>query len=182
MSNQISVRKLTKDNVGDFYQINCEENELGWCHCVAWWCDSWETFANRSQSENEKQRSDLFAAGQYDGYVLYADEKPIGWCQAGPRDRHTKLLSQYELEPDQDVWSITCVSVIPEFRGMGLSHRFVQEVVADLEKEGVAKIQGFPVRGTKDPWTGPESSFKRAGFSIVATKANRPIYEWNQKT
>jgi GNAT superfamily N-acetyltransferase len=177
MSNQVTVKPLSKDSVSDFYKINCQENGLGWCHCVAWWTKTWEEFANRSQEDNEKQRTELFSHGQYDGYILYIDEKPVGWCQTGPRDRLEKLVPQYELIRNDSTWAITCISIIPDFRGMGLTNRFVKEVLDNLKERGVTQVQAFPVRGTQDPWTGPESVYKRAGFAMIKDHPQRPIYE-----
>jgi ribosomal protein S18 acetylase RimI-like enzyme len=104
----------------------------------------------------------------------------VGWCQCGPRDRLEKLVSQYDLSPDNATWAVTCFVILPEYRGRGLSHRMITEVLNDLVKRGVKHVQGFPKRENSlscaEVWTGPESVFRKAGFEIERDHPERPIY------
>jgi GNAT superfamily N-acetyltransferase len=176
---KIEVRKLCEATKNDFYKVNCESNGLGWCNCVAWWCPTWDEFKDRTEAQNRIQREDLFARGEFDGYVLYADGVAIGWSQVGARDRLTKLCSQYDLKPSPASHAITCFSIAPAYRGKGISHIFIKEILQDLKSRGIRHVEGFPKRNTKDPWTGTESTFAKAGFKLEKDAPNLPIYGMN---
>ena len=109
----ISVVPLDSSRREDFYRVHSEANEANWCYCVAWWVPTWEGWGQRTADENLTLRESLFQLGEYDGYLLYVDGEPAGWCQCGPRDRLPKLLEEYRLEPDPEVWAITCFLIAP---------------------------------------------------------------------
>ncbi len=165
---------------GDFYRVHSPEHGTGWCYCTAWWVETWDGWGDRTDSENRELRKKLFHEGEYDGYLLYVDERPAGWCQCGRRDRLTKLVGQYGLTPDDSVWAITCFAILPEYRGMGLAHRMLTGVITDLEKRGVEQVEAFPKRGADlsagEVWTGPEAVFRRAGFELDRDHPERPVY------
>jgi len=172
----IRVEKLNENNKDDFFKVNCKENGSEWCNCVAWWCPTWDEFKNRTETQNRAQREQLFSDGEFDGYLLYVDEKPAGWCQVGKRDRLGKLCSQYDLSPSPEIFAVTCFQIAPEYRKKGLTHKLIEEVLADLKLLGVKHIQGFPKRNSNDPWTGPESVFLKSGFQLELESNERLIY------
>jgi GNAT superfamily N-acetyltransferase len=180
---RIEVRKLSPTTKDDFYNVNCQANGLGWCNCVAWWCPTWDEFKDRTEAENRKQRETLFSKGEYDGYVLYVDGAPVGWSQVGLRDRLQKLYSQYGLESSPETIAISCIALAPSVRGNGIAHHFVQKILEDLRSQGVRHVQAFPKRNTDDPWTGPESVFVKAGFSLEKNSENFPVYgiSWSRQ-
>ena len=108
------------------------------------------------------------------------DGAPAGWCQCGPRDRLTKLVDQFDLSPDPQVWAITCFLLAPEYHGQGLALYLLKAVLQDLKRLEVLRVQGYPRRGIDlsagAVWTGPESLFQQAGFTIERDDPNRPIY------
>ncbi len=177
---EFKVMPLCSDNKADFYAIHCEENKAGWCHCVAWWTTTWNAWSLRTAEENRARRQRLFEMGQYDGYILYADNRPVGWCQCGIRDRLPNLRNQYAFALDSDIWAITCFLIIPEFREIGLAHFFMKEILKDLRNKGIMYVQGFPKRGSNlsadNVWTGPEAVFRKAGFVLERDDPVYPIY------
>ncbi len=176
----VTVVPLDATKRNDFYRVHCDANEAGWCSCVAWWIPTWDRWTERTAEENRNQREQFFEAGLYDGYLLYVDGSPIGWCQCGPRDRFTKLYARYELSPDPMVWAITCFLIVPHQRGHGLVHHLLQSALDDLQHCGIRHVQGFPRRGENLPvddiWTGPERVFQRVGFSVERDHPQFPVY------
>ncbi len=177
---EFSIALLEKQTLADFFQVHSAACEADWCFCTAWWVPTWSGWGDRTAAENRALRQDLFDRGEYDGYLLYAGGQPAGWCQCGPRDRLAKLVRQFDLKPDPQVWAITCLLLAPERRGQGLARRFLQAILRDLQDRGVEKVQGFPRRGDElsagEVWTGPERLFQGAGFSIERDDPRRPIY------
>ena len=176
----ITVRPLDASRVDDFYRVHGPKHGTDWCYCAAWWVDTWEGWGQRTAAENRAWREKLFQQKHYDGYLLYVDDEAIGWCQCGQRDRLFKLLQQFRLNPDPQIWAITCLLIAPPFRKQGLAHRFLDEILRDLESRGVRHIQAFPRRGEhlpdEDVWTGPERLYRRDGFALERDDPVKPIY------
>lgn len=176
----LKVVPLDADRKDDFYRIHCDECGHGWCFCVAWWIPTWKGWEQRTSEENRKMREQLFDVGHYDGYLMYNDKKPIGWCQVGPRDRLDKLCDEYMLPSDHDAWAITCFIIAPEFREIGLGYYMLWEILKDLKQRGVKYVQAFPRRGkdleAEELWAGPESYFKKAEFTLERDHPLYPVY------
>jgi len=175
-------RRVVRFDAGsrpDFARVHCEENGADWCQCVAWWVPTWEGWGERTAEENAGLRDELCARGEYDGYLLYADGEPAGWCQAGPRDRLAKLVGQFGLAPRSDTWAVTCFLIAKRFRGRGLAAFLLDEVLSDLRVRGAVRVEAFPKRGpeldTMDLWNGPEAMFRAAGFRVVKEDPVRPV-------
>jgi GNAT superfamily N-acetyltransferase len=173
------VHPLSKVRSGDFYHLHSSENCCGWCYCVAWWVPTWEGWGDRSAEENRALREYLFGSKQYDGYLLYIDDIPVGWCQVGPRDRLKKLNRQYGLHPNPETWAITCFLIVPQYRRDGYAGYMLGEVLKDLHHRGVHWVEAFPKRGSNldehDLWNGPEEMYIRAGFEVIHNDPYRPI-------
>lgn len=175
----IEVRRFEPARRADFDRLHCAAEGADWCQCVAWWAPTWPEFAARTAEENRREREALCARGEYDGYLLYEDGAPAGWCQAGPRDRLEKLVAQYRLTPDRAAWAITCFRIAPGRRRRGLATRLLEGVLADLPARGARRVEAFPKRGAGldegDLWTGPEALFLAAGFRVVGEDPRFPV-------
>ncbi len=176
-----NIARLQPQLRPDFYRLHSEANEAGWCFCAAWWLPTWEGWGERTAEENRAWRQGLFDRGEDDGYLLYRDGVPVGWCQSGPRDRLVKLCREYDFTPDPQVWALTCFLLAPAVRGQGLAHRLLAGVLEDLRERRVTRVQAFPRRGeglsVKEIWTGTEDLFRQAGFALVLEHPRRPVYE-----
>jgi len=174
-----TTRRIDASNRRDFFELHCEGNDAGWCNCIAWWVPTWDGWGERTAEENKRLRESLFDRGEYDGYLIYADGLPAGWCQVGRRDRLEKLTRQLALAPDADVWAITCFMIAPAHRRTGLAGRLLADVLRDLRERGAARVEAFPKRGAdlevEDLWTGPESLFTNAGFTLLRDHDRFPI-------
>jgi ribosomal protein S18 acetylase RimI-like enzyme len=180
------VRRFEAALRNDFYRLHSDANDAGLCFCVAWWVPTWDGWGERSAAENRQLRESLCARGEYDGYLLYVDDAPAGWCQAGLRDRLAKLAQQFALAPDPATWAITCFQIAPAYRRQGLAAFLLGEVLSDLRMRGVRRVEAFPKRGADldadDLWNGPETMFRAAGFSVVRDDLRRPVLaiEWSE--
>jgi ribosomal protein S18 acetylase RimI-like enzyme len=174
--------RLDATSRDDFFRVHSAANGADWCFCVAWWTPTWTGWGERTAQQNRAQREALFAQDEYDGYLLYADGLPIGWCQVGRRDRLAKLVGQYRLLPDSATWAITCFQIAPAYRRQGLASALLQDVLRDLRARGVRRVEAFPKRGKglgpEDVWTGPEQLFVAAGFRLVRDDPSRPVLAW----
>lgn len=177
----LTVRPLDRDRVADFQVLHAKSDDGGWCQCVAWWVPTWDGWSERTREQNGGLREKLFACGQYDGYLLYEGELPVGWMQVGHVGRLPKLWDAYRLE-ELDVsatdLAISCVFLDPNVRGRGWLHVFLRSVL-DALAGGRGQVLAFPrrVEGAEagEVWTGPESAFRAAGFRVIREDPLRPV-------
>lgn len=176
------VRRVLRFQPGmeaDFWSVHHEQHGCGWCFCSAWWVPDWEGWADRTADQNRDVRENLLAQGEYDGYLLYRGDQPIGWSQVGPRDRLKKLCEQFDLTPDPETWAITCFLIHPDYRRRGFARSLLQGILDDLPGRGARFVEAYPRRGS-DPdanelWNGPEALFIDAGFEIFRKDPVRPV-------
>lgn len=175
---KLDVKPMAAHRRKDFGDVHCDAKESGWCQCTAWWVPSWDGWKERTAEQNLRLREQLHEGGEYDGYLLYSDGRPIGWIQVGRRDRLEKLVQQFKLEPDPDTWAITCFYIQPDYRGKGMASFLLRQVLANLKRKKVKRVEVFPKRNPQDihdMWNGPESMFARAGFTVALDDAERPV-------
>lgn len=163
----------------DFWRLHHPEHSCGWCFCSAWWVPEWEGWSSRSAEQNRAVREQLLADGEYDGYLLYRGQEPIGWSQVGLRDRLSKLNEQFGFAPDPTVWAITCFLIHPEYRRRGFARSLLIAILEDLAGRGARRVEAYPRRGVEldpmDLWNGPESLFLEMGFEIIRDDPLRPV-------
>jgi GNAT superfamily N-acetyltransferase len=176
---ELTIHRLDPSRRDDFFRLHSKDHGCDWCYCIAWWMTTWDGFQDRTAEENRCLREDLFDVGEYDGYLLYADDEPVGWCQAGPRDRLELLVQKYNLPPDPDAWAITCFQIVPRHRRKGLATRLLSEVLQDLRRRGVKRVEAYPNRGenldAEDLWNGPEAMFAKVGFKMLREDPRGPV-------
>ncbi|MDD5090229.1 MAG: GNAT family N-acetyltransferase [Candidatus Wallbacteria bacterium] len=165
---ELKVRRICRELIPDFYTVHSPESGEGWCNCVAWHVPTWDGWDQRSAEQNRSLRDELFSRGEFDGYLLYSDGVPVGWCQAGPRDRLPKLLSSFGLIPEPGTWAITCMVIIPSSRGKGLCAQFLLLILDEMKTAGIKKIEAYPKQNygssPGEAWLGPLQAYEKAGF------------------
>jgi len=175
---KLRVSSFNPSNRDDFFEFH--QRVGGECFCTAWWVDPWEDWLKRNPDENKKLREELLAAGEYDGFLIYDDEKVIGWCQVGAQDRFSKLLSQFTLTLDPKAWAITCFRVDSEYRRKGVASEMLRGVINKLGQKGVERVVAFPKIDVSLPsdeqWTGPKAIYENAGFRMVKENKTRAVY------
>lgn len=179
----VLIKRFDESLRSDFYRVHSEEHGCGWCFCVAWWVPTWEGWSDRSTEQNLDLRESLLLEGEYDGYMLYEFEQPIGWCQVGPHKRLKKLVEQFSLNDRDDVWAITCFLISPQFRNRGIASSLLDGVLKDIKSRGAKKVLAFPKNGRDlddlELWNGPLSMYIRAGFTIWKDDPVRPVLMMN---
>lgn len=177
----LSVEVFNPGNREDFFDFHSRVG--GACFCMAWWVPTWEEWMESVAEGNRAGREQLLKQGEYDGYLLYKDERVVGWCQVGLRDRLGKVLSQFNLTLAPKIWAITCFQIDPEFHRQGMASHLLTAVLEHLQKKGVARVEVYPKIDASLPaeqqWTGPLSMYEKAGFQKVRDNNSRAIYAIN---
>jgi len=176
---ELRVEVFNPGNREDFFAFHSRVG--GECFCTAWWVPSWEEWAETNAEINLQLREDLLQRGEYDGYLLYANGKVVGWCQAGQRDRLGKILSQFNLTIDPHTWAITCFQIDPNMHRERLAAHLLGKVLEHLQKKGIRRVEVYPKLDEKlagqHQWTGPLKMYEEAGFNKVRENKSRAVYE-----
>jgi GNAT superfamily N-acetyltransferase len=164
---------------GAFLGLHDDANDAGWCRCVAWWVPTWDGWGERTADENLALRRSLWQSGEHDGFLAFEEDVPVGWVQAGRRDRLDKLVRQLGLEPDPETWCLSCFLVAPGARGRGVAGALLDGALAALVAAGVRRVEAYPRSGREtgddEAWTGPGRLFERAGFEVVSHGSPRSV-------
>src|SRR3990172_1080224 len=128
---ELRVARFSSENQADFFDFHTRVG--GDCYCAAWWVPTWDEWRQRSGEDNRQLRKELLQRGEYDGYLLYDDAKVVGWCQVGARDRLSKLASQFNMQPEPEVWAISCFQIDPDLQRRGLASELLKAVLVDLQ-------------------------------------------------
>ena len=181
MDDGFHVEELNEERIHDFYALHCDRHDTGWCFCVAWWVPDWDSFAERGADENRAKRERLFEQGQHDGYLLYKGGEVQAWAQVGLRDRLEKLRVSFDLEPDPEVFALSCILVRPDMRGQGLARKLLRGILERLRERGVPRLQVFPKNHNEldalEVWTGPQNLYLKEGFRLVMAGEVRSVYQ-----
>jgi len=76
------------------------------------------------------------------GYLVFENDKPIGWCNANNRSNYQRLLRDYDLidNPDDEVCSIVCFLIHPDYRRQNIATSMFNKLVLDWTGQNGIKI------------------------------------------
>ncbi len=126
--------------------------------------------------------------GKIRGYLAFDNGTAIGWCNANDRVNYYRV-GAFDLDhvpEDQEpadpprknqVKSIVCFEISPEYRGKGIASRLLERVCADAEKEGYEFAEAYPCENAGDSpaFTGPKHLYEKAGFTEFALAGSTVI-------
>lgn len=95
-------------------------------------------------------------------------ERPVGFTQFGPiAEFQTAQMYYQERRFSKKGWCITCLAVQPAYRRKGLALRLIRNILRDLKRRGVKRIDAYPYKKARF-WsqvpTGPVSLYEKVGF------------------
>ena len=164
------IQELTPELLDDyllfFDQIAFVDNPK-WASCYCYFPHAphdVEKWPRRTGEQNRAAVVESICDGRMHGYLAYQDDKPVAWCNAGPRTRVTIL------DPDADaekIGSIVCFIVAKPHRGKGLARRLLDAACEGFRRQGVEIVEAYPRPDAHDDATshfGPLKMFLAAGF------------------
>ncbi len=152
-----------------------------------WWKQTAKEYEASKGEKNRRKMKKIVASGENPGIIAYHDGKPVGWCAVAPREEYPRLAGSRILKPidDTPVWSIVCLFVSKEHRGMGVSSALIKAAVEFVCERGGGTIEAYPVepKSSRMPDTfafhGLAKSYARAGFIEVARRSEtRPVMRY----
>ncbi len=181
--NKINYLPVKKDRWKDFEKLFGERGACGGCWCMAWRLTS-SNFGKQKGEKNKKSIKKIINNNEVPGILAYYENKPMGWCAFGPREKFIRLNKSKVLAPvdNEKVWSITCFFIDKEFRRIGISTELLKAVIKYCKKRKVKILEAYPQEPYSEnipaafAWTGIPSAFKKSGFKVVERRSpKRPI-------
>jgi GNAT superfamily N-acetyltransferase len=121
------------------------------------------------------------------GLLAFDGDLAVGWCQLTPRSDlpwldHTWRLKRVDAVP---VWSLYCFYIRKGYRKRGVSSALIEAANQEARRAGAPALEAYPLDADLTPSassTGYISTFKRAGFKVVAQHVpSRPIMRYDFK-
>ena len=183
---KLEFHPFSGDRWDDFSLLFGKSGACGGCWCM-WWRQTAKEYEASKGEKNRRKMKKIVTSGEKPGVIAYIDGKPVGWCAVAPREEYPRLARSRILKPvdDTPVWSIVCLFVSKEHRGMGVSSALIKAAVEFVCERGGGTIEAYPVepKSSRMPDTfafhGLAKSYARAGFIEVARRSEtRPVMRY----
>jgi len=144
------------------------------CYCVYYHttCED-DAWMARTSAQNRASALDLIARGEMRGFLAYADNQCVGWCNANALHGLQRYARSPELaEFDAKTGVIICFVIHPDFRGKGVARQLIRAAVDGFRREGFARILALPFEWKDNPelqYHGTRAMFAEAGFRVLKT-------------
>lgn len=181
----MDVRPITPDLVDDYFRLfdNAFDDNPHWagCYCALYddprRGEAWDTEQEGFAQANRAFRREWIGAGRAHGLLAYAQEVPIGWVNAGPREHYGNLrIFEAAVEADDPpIGAILCFVIHPDHRKQGVATTLLDAVEGHLRGLGMEVAEGYPRRAPPDAdglqWTaafykGTRTMYERAGYRV----------------
>ena len=170
----IRIKPLTKDLKEDYLRffdtmIFDENPDWSSCYCIDYHFTG--DVATCTRASNRAGVSKLIEEDKMTGYLVYKDEKPIGWCNANDRMNYQRLLKDYDFvdKPEDKACSIVCFLIHPDYRRKGIARAILERILQDYSEKGYDYIESYPRKeesASASSFKGPMSLYERYDFKL----------------
>ena len=180
---KLTVRPLTPDLLPALEDLFNTQGPVSRCWCMYWRIG--DRYRKRPPKANKAAFFDLVKNGPPPGLLAFDGDVAVGWCQLTPRAALPWLDRAWRLKrvDDVPVWSISCFYIRKGYRKKGVTAALIAAALEAAKRAGVPALEAYPLDATLTPSassTGYVSTFKRAGFKIVARHVPpRPIMRYD---
>ena len=170
----IEIKPLTKDLKDDylffFDNIIFQENpDRSKCYCY-----DYHFLGDVDTCTREASRSaviNLINENKLRGYLVFDNDKPIGWCNANNRLNYQRLLRDYDYvdNPDDKVCSIVCFLIHPDYRRQGIAKKILEKIITDYTDTDYDYFEAYPKKeasSCEGNFKGPLELYKKYDFKI----------------
>jgi GNAT superfamily N-acetyltransferase len=171
----LAFAPLTAERWGDLERLfGPERGACGGCWCM--WFRVTRAESDRLGKAGRKAAfRALVEAGKEPGVLAFAEGEPVGWCAVEPRAAYPSLDRSKVSAPRGDgaAWAITCFYIAPRWRRKGLMRPLIEAACAHARAHGATLVEAWPraegaTAASAPRFVGVESSFRGAGFEVVA--------------
>jgi len=184
------IKEISEELLNDFFSVFegdlCENCQCTYFHKADKKID-WQTI---STSITRKWREEI-SKNSPDGYLFYADEIPIGWCQCSFLSNFPYIRDIFDgLSVTEKALIISCLFIKKEYRGKNLSKRLVEKIIKIKKLNGENEILAMPaseeeMKSAKPGWaevamhTGSEKFFRYFQFEEIGRTSRYVLMKLN---
>lgn len=178
---ELTIRPLTPDLLNDFLNFFdgvafSDHPEWSGCYCAFFHfsIDQEAEMAAYAKEDMRNMAAGLIRSGSLTGYLAYAGEQTVGWCNAGDKSVFKRLVSNpllWNPEETARVKAVVCFTIAPGMRRRGISTALLDRVIQGAAEEGYDYVEAYPATGELDcfqHYHGHGEMYERAGFVLHA--------------
>ncbi len=180
---KLTVHPLTPDLWPALEDLFGEHGAVNGCWCMYWRIGN--DYRKRPRDANKAAFCELVKSGPPPGLLAFDGDLTVGWCQLTPRDALPWLDRTWRLKrvDEVPVWSLSCFYVRKGYRKQGVTSALIAAALDAAKRAGAPALEAYPLDANLTPsasHTGYISTFKRAGFKILARHVPpRPIMRYD---
>jgi len=153
-----------------FFDGEAFSDNPGWasCYCLYYHAQHhlkpWE---ERTAAENRAEVSRRILEGRMHGYLALVEGKPVGWCNACPRNRVSTVARE---AGEGSMGAVVCFVIAKAYRGRGISRLLLRAACDGFRERGFEVVEGYPRRdasGDAANHGGPLSLYLSEGFEVA---------------
>lgn len=144
------------------------------------WCMAYRVTPEEAKTAPSSAARKTLMLGRIDkrvptGLVGYVDNEPVAWVSVAPKSTFNNKLGGPDADPDDKVWSLTCMYMRRTIRGQGLGHALIDAAIKHAKKKGAKVLEAYPVKPTSPSYRfmGFIPAFEKVGFKEVGTEGSR---------
>ena len=178
------IEAISTDNLEDFLrffdgQAFSDNPDWSSCYCQCYYENHREiVWQEQTAGRNRFMACQRIGNGTMRGFLAFAGNEAVGWCNAAPR--HLLHALDDVPTPDADkLGAIVCFIVAPDHRGKGVARRLLEAACEGLAKEGLEVVEAMPrreARSEAENYVGPLGMYLSAGFTIHREDEDGTIY------
>ncbi len=166
----IEIKQLSPELINDYLyffdnMVFTENPDWSKCYCYSYHFTG--TVEEWTRENNRKAVSKLISENKMRGYLAFDGDIPVGWCNANDRKNYQALKENDGYE--DNICSIVCFLISPQYRGKGIAGKLLDEVCSDYNQKGYSYIEVYPRKGTQScekHYHGPLSLYEKRDFEI----------------
>lgn len=191
----IVIKQLNSSLLDDFLyyfdKVAFTDNpEWSGCYCQFYHFEGTrKDWTRRSSKENREAAIKLINSEKMNGFLVYYNRNPIGWCNANSKDDYPVLIQdEYPIVYLPDIFTtdieqqnriinhiseektacIVCLLIAPEYRKKGIARKLLKFIIEYYISKNFDYIEAYPRKKVKFPYCaeGPISLYESEGFLL----------------
>ena len=171
----ITVKALTPDLLNDYLfffdnMVFTENPDWSKCYCYSFHFMGSDVEWNKK--ENRSSVIKLINEDKLRGYLAYANDTPIGWCNVNDRSHYQRLSTIYNLDgnTEEKICSIVCFLISPDYRRRGIAKILLEKIITDYSVNHYDYLEAYPAKSElscERNYKGPLNLYERNHFTII---------------
>jgi GNAT superfamily N-acetyltransferase len=174
------IVKLTKSRITDwlnYFDNDAFKDNADWKSCYCTYYYKPKPSMNIPKIKGNREYAIwLLDEKKMMGYLVYKNDKVIGWCCVNTRDEFPRLIRDIGSSSKRTL-SIVCFIIEKDYRNQGIANKTVDRIIKDAKKQDYQIIEAYPNKKAINEYMkchGSYSMYLSHGF-IESTEKGKTI-------